>query len=115
MLVLSANKRYPTKIGVGSYTAVVTNVCYEESYADREAFRIDYELTNEFGEKYGYSEIFHNLASNARTAQFFKYLSAAGIQEREDELPNLVGFTERVVLKRRAGYSKPLIVERNPV
>ncbi len=114
MLVLNANKKKSAAIPVGSYTAVVTSICYEESYADREAFRVSYELTNETGQKYNYIEIFHNLASNMRTAQFFEYLDTAGIKERDDELPDLVGFVEKVVLKRRAGFNKPVIVERNP-
>lgn len=49
-----------------------------------------------------------------RTAQFFEYLDTAGIKERDDELPDLIGFVEKVVLKRRAGFNKPVIVERNP-
>lgn len=83
--------------------------------ADHEAFRVSYELTNEAGKKYDYVEVFHNLASNVRTAQFFAYLDAAGVAERDDELPDLVGFVEKVVLKRRAGFNKPVIVERDPV
>ena len=115
MYVLSTTKKSrKSRIPVGQYSSVVTAISYAEEYADEEAIRVYYKLTSDEGECYEYSEVFHNDAANERTAQFFDYLEAAGIQEGEDGLPDLVGFSEDLTLKRKVGYSRPVIVQRDP-
>ena len=115
MYIVSAQKKRTPKIPVGKYTSVVKSIQYDESYANEEAVRIRYTLTDENGAQYEYSELFHNLDTNDRTVQFFDYLDSAGIANREDGLPDLVGFRETLVIKRRAGYSIPVIVERDVI
>jgi len=113
MYIVSAQKKRSPKIPVGKYTSVVKSIEYDESYANEEAIRIRYTLTDENGAQYEYSELFHNLDTNDRTVQFFNYSDLANIKYREDGLPDLEGFSETLVIKRRAGYSMPVIVERN--
>lgn len=115
MHIISASyKNRRVKIPVGQYSSVVTDISYDANYVDGEAFKISYTLTSADGTSYSYSEIFHNTMSNPRTAQFFEYLDSAGVPQREDGLPDLVGFNETLVLKRQIGYSKPVIEEREP-
>ena len=57
--------------------------------------------------------MFYNTTTNDRTAQFFDYVDEAGIPDSENGLPDLVGRRENIVLKKRANYRNPVIIERN--
>lgn len=115
MYVLSATKKSrKARIPVGQYSSVVTAIEYDENYADQEALKVYYKLTTDDGASFDYTEVFYNDVANQRTSQFFDYLSTAGIQEREDGLPELVGFAETLTLKRKVGYFIPIIIEREP-
>lgn len=97
---------------VGRYTAESKEIAYAEEYADGEAFRVNYTLIDEDGQKFDYTELFHYTDKNERTRQYFEYLEENGVDYREDGLPEVVGLREEVVLKKRVGYSRPVIVER---
>lgn len=97
----------------GKYIAEGKEVAYAEDYADGEAFRVTYTLTNEEGQEFEFSELFHNTEKNERSGQYFDYLEENGIGYSEEGLPEVVGLREEVVLKKRVGYSRPVIVERS--
>ena len=99
--------------GVGRYTSEVVKIEYDPDYADEEAIRVTYRLTDNAGRTFSYKEIFYNTNLNERTAQFFDYLDDHGVSYNEDTgLPEVVGLREKVVLKKRINYSWPVIVER---
>ena len=114
MYVFSGSSRNSVStIPTGDFVSRFTKVEYHPDYAYEEAIRIEYELVGEDGEKYAFSEVFYNTTKNKRTDQFFDYIEEAGVTFLEDGLPDLVGRRENVVLKKRANYHKPVIVERD--
>lgn len=117
MYVVSANKSSKkhdaSRPGVGSYVSQFVDVRYAEDYVSEEAIRIEYQLKDEHGNAYRFSEVFHNTTRNARTVQFFEYLEEHGITyDEKTGLPNLVGLKEAVELRKKVGYKWPVIVQR---
>ena len=116
MYVISASKKKQANgPNVGTHTSIAVKAEFDDNYADGEAFRIHYQLTDKNGQKYPFIETFYNTLKNERTAQFFEYLDGLGIECDDDGLPNVVGLRETVVLKKRVGYSRPVIVEREAI
>lgn len=114
MYVHSASvKKHSSTIPVGEYRSVCTKIDFHPDYADEEAIKVEYEITSESGQKFAYSEVFYNTTANDRTVQFFDYVDEAGIPDAENGLPDLVGRRENIVLKKRANYRNPVIIERN--
>ena len=103
----------PSTIQPGTYTADAISITFYDKYADDEAFRIIYILTDEDGNQFDYSEVFFNDTSNVRTMQFVEYCDEAGISRLSNGLPDIVGHPERVVLKLRTSFKYPVIVERD--
>ena len=100
-------------VPVGKHKAKFTVFTFHPDYAYDEVILARYILTDDEGNKHRYEENFYNDDQNDRTVQFFDYCDDNGIPRLENGLPDLVGKCEEVVLKKRVGYKKPVIVERN--
>ena len=115
MITVKAAKKSKnsTGIAVGKYKARCTLFTFHPEYAYDEVIIARYILTDADGNTHHFEENFYNDENNDRTIQFFAYCEENGIPFLENGLPNLVGKCEDVVLMKRVGYKKPVIVERN--
>lgn len=112
-IVRPVSKKAKAKLPVGVYQSTVKSIGFHQDYADEDAILVQYELVAENGSRYEYSETFWNDEGNLRTAQFFDYIDELDAEIREDGLPDIVGLKEEVVLKKRQGYSYPVIISRD--
>lgn len=103
-LIKKGAKRKKTLVPVGTYDSVIISASYSEEYVDGEAFVLSYELQDNKGNKYSYSETFINDVGNARTAKFDEYLDANGVAL--DDITELKGLTEKVTIKKQVVGSR---------
>ena len=106
---VSATKRKP-QLPVGVYSSIVKKVEDPADYKKGSVKKITYELVNEDGEVFDFSELFY-LRKTKRTLSMVKYL------ETEVEIDNWEDFEncqEKVTVKKEATRygSLPSIVER---
>ena len=115
MITVKAAKKSKnsTGVAVGKYRARCTLFTFHPEYAYDEMILARYILTDNEGNKHRFEENFYNDDKNDRTAQFLAYCEENGITFLDNGLPDLVGKCEEVVLMKRIGYKKPVIVERN--
>lgn len=102
MLIIkkSSKSKSLKKAPAGTYESSVKKVSWAEGAENEEAFEIVYDLENADGEKYWHREKFKNTEKNPRTWKFFEYLLDNGIEDLDD----LVGKKEQMVLEEREGY-----------
>ena len=115
MITVKAAKKSKslTGVAVGKYKSRCTVFAFHPEYAYDEMIIARYIFTDEEGNKHRYEENFYNDDKNDRTVQFFAYCEENDIPFLENGLPDFAGRCEDVVLMKRVGYKRPVIVERN--
>lgn len=96
------------KVKAGTYKCNVRTAEFDEEYNDGDAVRYTYDLTDENGRKFEFSEIFW-MTDNDRTLAMDKYLEDSGVETWFD----FAGCQEEVIIKKSVqGYGRLTIVDR---
>ncbi|MBE7051653.1 MAG: hypothetical protein E7395_03695 [Ruminococcaceae bacterium] len=96
------NQTSKNKLQPGIYNSVVKNVEFCDDYKDSAALKVSYELCDESGKIFEFSEIFYLIEGNERTIAFDEYLDSAGF----DDYFKFEGCKESVDLKWHISHNR---------
>lgn len=117
MLYTKSTKKSNRKpsLHAGKFTSKLRFVGFHPEYANNSAIIAKYDLVDEKGQKFDYTEVFWIDEHNERTVVFVEYLRAIGYHW--EDFDSYIGLVENFVIKKNVKNGKAFmtITSREPI